>query len=275
MYLRNCSIISDARQNNTTLPSRPIFEQAKWVRSALWFLLYYKKWKITKERILGVRQRRISQQNKQLKEYLWGFLRSVAAKMDSNRRTYWYQERKKVRVTGRAEMPRRNHRQHAKKLVSFSTPKTCWWRRKHSLAWTCKQHLAQDINGLVPSSPMYEFEGRGSVFSPLEVKHISGIRGLVFCPHLEKWTKEVVSPTETGTASLSTCKVLKRKYHQMNHLFPGHSFDVQVRALCLQKKPSTTWHHTAKHGTVNPICSRTPYPCLVLLPLLLRPVSVI
>lgn len=25
---------------------------------------------------------------------------------------------------------------------------------QHSLAWTCRQHLAQAISGLVPSSPM-------------------------------------------------------------------------------------------------------------------------
>lgn len=82
------------------------------------------------------------------------------------------------------------------------------------------------------------------MFSPLEVKHISGIRGLVFCPHLERWTKEVVSPAETGAASLSTCKDLERKLHRKNLLLPGHSFNLKVKALPLQKKVIPSCHPT-------------------------------
>lgn len=74
------------------------------------------------------------------------------------------------------------------------------------------------------------------MFSPLEVKHISGIRGLVFCPHLERWTKEVVSPAETGAASLSTCKDLERKLHRKNLLLPGHSFNLKSQSTSPAKK---------------------------------------
>lgn len=59
----------------------------------------------------------------------------------------------------------------------------------HSLAWTCRQQWAQEMSGLVPSSPTYELAGSGSVFSPLEVKHISGISGRVLWPLFEGgWT---------------------------------------------------------------------------------------
>lgn len=79
----------------------------------------------------------------------------------------------------------------------------CWW---HSLAWTCRQHLAQAISGLVPSSPTQELAGSGSVFSPLEVKHISGMRGRVFWPHLEGGGAEGPSVTEARAASFSVCR---------------------------------------------------------------------
>lgn len=224
MYLRNYSTISDARRNNTTLPSRPIFEQAKSVPSALWFLLYYKKWKITKEPFLWDREESANKTNggknicvyfydQGLPRWTWIYKHTSTRKGESGSNRYSKHGKKEFK-----------HRQHTKKLVRLSIPKTLWRRRRHSLAWTCRQHLAQDIKGLVPSSPIYEFEGRGSVFSPLEVKHISGIRGLVFCPHFERWTKEVVSPAETGAASLSICKDSKRKHHHMEPPLPWSQF---------------------------------------------------
>lgn len=76
----------------------------------------------------------------------------------------------------------------------------------HALAWTCRQHLAQAISGLVPSSPTQELAGSGSVFSPLEVKHISGMSGRVLWPHLEGGGAEGPSRTEAKGLSFSTCR---------------------------------------------------------------------
>lgn len=149
------------------------------------------------------------------------------------------QENEEVEVTGTGSMSTLRITNTDSIKRNLRVPKTLWWQRKHLLAWTCRQHLAQDIKELVPSSPIYEFEGRGSVFSPLEVKHISGIRGFVFCPHLERWTKEVVSPTETGTASLSICKDLKKKIH--------HSSLVTV--LTLKSKQYHYKKHLTPHST--------------------------
>lgn len=68
--------------------------------------------------------------------------------------------------------------------------------------------MAQAISRLVPSSPMEELAGSGSVFSALEVKHISGISGRVFWPLLEGGV-EGPSPSEDGGASFSVCRACK------------------------------------------------------------------
>lgn len=96
----------------------------------------------------------------------------------------------------------------------------------HSLAWTCRQHLAQAISRLVPSSPMEKLAGSGSVFSALEVKHISGISGRVFWPLLEGGV-EGPSPSEDGGASFSVCRACKgdrlTSPHQATRGLPCHS----------------------------------------------------
>lgn len=54
---------------------------------------------------------------------------------------------------------------------------------------------------------MYEFVGRGSVFSPPDVKHISGMIGFVFCPTLAATEMEFPSAMEMPWAiSLSGLK---------------------------------------------------------------------
>ena len=52
---------------------------------------------------------------------------------------------------------------------------------RHSLAWTRTLHFLQETRMLVPSSSRYGVHRLMSVLQPVEVKHISGINGLVLC----------------------------------------------------------------------------------------------
>lgn len=115
----------------------------------------------------------------------------------------------------------------------------------HSLAWTCRQHLAQAISRLVPSSSTQELAGSGSVFPPLQVKHISGIRGRVFWPLLEGGGVEGPSAAEAGGASFSVCRDYRGRP-------PARAEALLGAPGSCTPVPGPGWGHPHPHPTTPP-----------------------